>query len=271
MSYFSFSFIFNWAPFDNFFEIILSGEIGLMLSSLPLVKPIRLTKLEQSQFSLSEDLKSILVGLLLGDLCAQKRTIKGNTCLHFEQGLVHKDYIYHLYELFEPYCRSVPKTTNRLPDKRTGKIYSSVKFNTYSLPCFNEFYNLFYPEGNKIIPKNMWDLMTPLSLAYWIADDGSVHRRDYCFVLCSDSYSLTEVTLLTEVLAEKFRVKCNLYSNGNGFRIRIPKTSLPVVQALLKDIMPGMMKYPGGHKVVLARLEAAGPQQRVPRATIMLA
>jgi len=114
-----------------------------MLSSLPLVKPIRLTKLEQSQFSLSEDLKSILVGLLLGDLCAQKRTIKGNTCLHFEQGLVHKDYIYHLYELFEPYCRSVPKITNRLPDKRTGKIYSRVQFNTYSLPCFNEFYNLF--------------------------------------------------------------------------------------------------------------------------------
>jgi hypothetical protein len=151
----------------------------------------------------------------------------------------NKDYIYHLYELFEPYCRSVPKITNRLPDKRTGKVYSSVRFNTYSLPCFNEFYNLFYLEGKKIIPKNMWDLMTPLSLAYWICcpntrtkflsvgDDGSVYRRDYCFALCTDSYSLTEVTLLTEVLAEKFKLKCNLYSNGNGFRIRISKTSLP--------------------------------------------
>jgi len=161
-----FSVIFNWAPFDNFFEIIQSGEIGLMLSSLPFVKPIRLTKLEQSQFNLSEDLKSILVGLLLGDLYAQKRTIVGNTCLLFEQGFVHKDYIYHLFELFGLYCRSVPKITNRPPDKRTGKVYSSVRFNTYSLPCFNEFYNLFYLEGKKIIPKNIGDLMTPLSLAY---------------------------------------------------------------------------------------------------------
>jgi hypothetical protein len=61
----------------------------------------RLTKLERANFVLSDELKFILVGLLLGDLCAQKRSIKGNTNLHFEQGYLHKDYIYHLYDILK--------------------------------------------------------------------------------------------------------------------------------------------------------------------------
>ena len=87
----------------------------------------------------------------MGDLCAQKRTINSITCLLFEQGLVHKDYIFHLYELFESYCRSTFKISNRLPDKRTGNVYKRITFNTYSLPCFNSFYDLFYPEGKKFL------------------------------------------------------------------------------------------------------------------------
>jgi hypothetical protein len=54
-----------------------------------------LSKLERSQITLSSDLKSILVGLLLGDLCASKHKLGVNPILRFEQGLVHKDYIFH--------------------------------------------------------------------------------------------------------------------------------------------------------------------------------
>src|SRR6266566_1415870 len=39
---------------------------GLFFSSLPLVKPKRLTKDERSNFNLPEDLKNISVGLILG-------------------------------------------------------------------------------------------------------------------------------------------------------------------------------------------------------------
>jgi len=129
-------------------------------------KPWRLTKLQQSQFALSEDLKAILVGLLMGDLFMQKRTVNSNPILYFEQGLVHKDYLFHLYELFSSYCRSAPKIDNRLPDKRTGNVYTRVRFNTYSLPCFQELYNLFYPSGKKIVPLNIGELLTPMGLAY---------------------------------------------------------------------------------------------------------
>jgi len=59
-----------------------------------------------------------------------------------------------------------PKIDNRLPDKRTGNVYTRVRFNTYSLPCFQELYNLFYPSGKKIVPLNIGELLTPMGLAY---------------------------------------------------------------------------------------------------------
>ena len=121
----------------------------------------RLTNLERAQFSLPQDLKEILVGLFLGDLSAQKRSSKGNTNLHFEQGYLHKDYISHLYDIFKSYCNSEPKTSNRLPDKRTGAVYTRIQFVTVSLPCFNEFYACFYPGGKKKVPLNIGQLLTP--------------------------------------------------------------------------------------------------------------
>ena len=51
-----------------------------------------------------------------------------------------------------------------------------MRFYTYSLPCFNEFIDLFYFEGKKFIPTNIGDLITTKSLAYWLADDGSFDK-----------------------------------------------------------------------------------------------
>jgi hypothetical protein len=81
-----------------------------------------------------------------------------------------------LYSIFKDYTASAPKIVNNFPHPKTGKCYNSILFYTYSLPCFNELYDLFYvsPLGRKkMVPINIFNLLTPLSLAYWIADDGS--------------------------------------------------------------------------------------------------
>jgi hypothetical protein len=202
-----------------------------------------LTKAERSMFSLTADLKAILVGLLLGDLHARKQDRNVNAWLCFEQGLVHEEYVMHLYELFKSYCRSVPKTTNRLPDKRTGKIYSRVTFTTMALPCFNELYELFYVNGKKVIPSNIGELLKIGGLAYWICDDGCFVERDQVIYLGTDSFALAEVELLVSVLTDKFNLKCTINKHGNGFRIRISQKSLPIIQALLAPPMPSMMRF----------------------------
>jgi len=125
----------------------------------------------------------------LGDLYCEKAKGRVNARLHFIQGVIHKDYLLHLYGLFSSYCGTAPKTRIPAPDKRTGKVYSAISFKSYSLPCFNELYHLFYPAGIKVLPLNIAELITPLGLAYLICDDGSFEEGRGSVVLSTNSFT----------------------------------------------------------------------------------
>jgi hypothetical protein len=202
-----------------------------------------LTKAERLQFSLTPKLKGILVGLLLGDLNAQKYGRAANARFRFEQGTVHKDYLNYLYELFKTYCPSEPQIITRSPDKRTGKEYTKIKFNTYSLPCFNELFDLFYPEGKKVVPKNIADLLTLEGLCHWICDDGYWHGNGV--LLCTNAFTKEEVDLLVKALYDNYNFKCTICLGGSssGNVIRISSKSVPHLQTLLFPIMPPMMRH----------------------------
>jgi hypothetical protein len=118
-----------------------------------------------------------------------------------------------------------------------------VTFKTYSLPCFNELYHLFYPAGIKVVPANIGELLTPFSLAYWIADDGSWNKPGKYTELSTNSFTLEEVILLINVLNSKWNLKCYKCRKGINYKIIIPSYSIPVLQSLLKDIMPSMMLH----------------------------
>jgi hypothetical protein len=121
----------------------------LFISSLVPIRPKlevkrhNLTKAEQSQFTLSADLKNILVGLILGDLYIQKSKGCVNPTLRFEQGLVHEDYLFPLYELFKNYCSSAPKIRNVKPNKETGKIYRRIFFLLICYPVLTSYMSYF--------------------------------------------------------------------------------------------------------------------------------
>jgi hypothetical protein len=158
----------------------------------------RLTKLEREQFSIDTPLNDIIIGLALGDLHIRKQPASINVRFYFEQGSVHELYILHLYDLFKGYCNSEPKKSDRKPDSRTGKVYTRITFNTYSLPCFNYYHELFYVNGVKRIPLNIGELLTPVSLAYWAMEDGC--KKNSGFKFCTHSYTFEEVQLLVNVL-----------------------------------------------------------------------
>ena len=93
---------------------------------------------------LNKELEEILIGLLLGDLFAEKISNNHNTRLQFKQSYKNKEYIHHLYEIFSSFCKSKP-VKMRYFDKRPNKnkIYQSIRFSTCSLPCFNKYMYLF--------------------------------------------------------------------------------------------------------------------------------
>jgi hypothetical protein len=200
----------------------------------------RLTNVERNSFFVSPDLHDIIIGLSLGDLFIRRES--KNARLFFEQGVVNEDYLLHLYSLFGGYCQSEPKKSDRLPDKRTGKVYTRIQFITYSLPCFNYYHGLFYVDKVKTIPFNIGELITPIGLAYWAMDDGSKH--DYGFILCTHSYSLSEVLLLIKVLKEKFDLNCTYPKNKKDqHRIYIKADSMDKFRSLVTPHFHSSMMY----------------------------
>ena len=113
-------------------KLIINKNFYSSLSDLSkLNKRKRLTKAKKFSFSVAvapPNLQEILIGLLLGDLNAEKQSINGNTRLRFAQGLVLEPYLFNLYYLFQEYSSSLPRNYESKADTRTDKIYSTVIF-----------------------------------------------------------------------------------------------------------------------------------------------
>lgn len=80
--------------------------------------------------------------------------------------------------------------------------YSSISFNTLSLPCFNFFHLLFYDNGVKIVPLFILDVMCPIVLAYWIMCDGS-YSANVSLVLHTQSFDAASQAILRQALEDK--------------------------------------------------------------------
>jgi len=105
---------------------------------------------------------------MLGDLNAERLSPTANTRLKFDQTIEgHSEYLHWLADLFKDFVGAPVKPTDRKPDKRTGKIYNSLQFQTLFFPCFNVFRDLFYgvssTSGNKVISILIGELFTEVS------------------------------------------------------------------------------------------------------------
>ncbi len=112
-------------------------------------------------FAISPLLGEVIVGAILGDAWLEKQKI--NARFRFEQSHLRKDFFFSLFEHFAPLCKTPPKLRERF-DKRTNKTYMTWHFTSLSSPAITYYYDLFYVNNKKVIPVNIVELITPLSL-----------------------------------------------------------------------------------------------------------
>jgi hypothetical protein len=79
--------------------------------------------------------------------------------------------------------------TRRRTDKRTKNTSTSTLFATFTHPFFTDLFRLWYHNVDgkniKVIPANLANLLTPVSLAYWISSDGNYRKLSGIIVLCN--------------------------------------------------------------------------------------
>ena len=100
-----------------------------------------------------------------GCFCAKRRVNKeGDARLQFKQKYSQFEYLYSVFFLLCHYCSKGPvvNKVSALP----AQTFYALSFTTRSLPCITELYDLFYPKGKKIVPLNIYDLLTWEALAH---------------------------------------------------------------------------------------------------------
>ncbi len=182
--------------------------------------------------------KDVIIGTLLGDSSMSIRSGRPHYSIKFEQGAMHKEYIYHLYEMFKAYVGSPP--TDRWIDK--AKTRQAWWFRTYKHEHFVFYYHLFYQtkqngEKVKLVPENIKDFLTPVAVAYWFMDDGTytINRNstEIYYRLCTHGFEKEEVQILCDALRDNFNIHTNLVRDKQFWRLSVKAESSAVFLNLI--------------------------------------
>lgn len=203
----------------------------------------RLTKIERNMIKLAPTPYSIIVGLLLSDGWLTLSTDKSlNARLGFKQSLDKCSYVLFVFNQLSHYCTSVPSLTT---STRAGKLSYGLQFFSRSLPCFTELYSLFYPNKTKVIPANIYDLLTPVALAHLIMGDGEA--RTAGLVLCTNSFSVQDVVRLMNVLNIRYGLECLLRLKKQNKKIEyliyVRQSSMPILRSIVTPYLHPSMHY----------------------------
>ena len=150
---------------------------------------------------------SAMIGMILFD-----GSMQNDHMLYLRHGGNQLDYVDNKVLLVSKYLK--PKTVKTSIDKK-GYAYRYAYFNDRSLKYL---YDSIYIDGKKRLSKSVLNRFTPLTLAIMYMDDGClVLRKDQKqdklayksreIYLATHSFSVEEVTMLQNMLLDKFGVE----------------------------------------------------------------
>ena len=193
---------------------------------------------------LSDTQRAIIIGNILGDGYLSRLT-SGSTRLQLKQAERYKDYIMWSYKNLENLCLSKPK-------QRKDNFQWYV--NTRYLQEIGELHSLFYRNGKKSVPINIVKILnSPLSLAVWYMDDGSLDYRPkshYNYAFSTNCFSVEDNQLLVETLQRNFGIKATIQTPlcrgvrypelyvGVAGRDKFIKTVKPFILPCFKNKIP---------------------------------
>lgn len=109
------------------------------------------------------------------------------------------------------------------------------------MPCFSYYFYKFYNQNRKIVPLDLFELLTSEALAHWICCDGTKTYKG--ITLHTQSFTIKEVVFIINILIYKFNLKCSLHLQRNQPTIYISSKSMENLQPQILPYFCKSMKY----------------------------
>ena len=192
--------------------------------------------------SLTKRQEEILIGMILGDGHLEKLYTPELSRLKVEHSYKQKDYVDWLYQEFKNWVRTEPKVKIK---KVWGKIHTNYGFTTYGHKLLGNFQNEFYDKDKKkVISISLIKNITPLVLAIWYMDDGSVKSSKHKGVfLNTQSFNREGIKELQNILEKKFGISSSTRKDETGEQIYLGGNSGEKFIRIIESFVIPSLKY----------------------------
>lgn len=217
---------------------------------------------ELKNTSFSDSQKSLIVGSVLGDgsLTQSKDCINARFCeRHCER---QKDYLVWKRNAMKPFTKSKiyeTKAGEHVISDVKCNVQKSYMFSTISHPYLTKLRNIFYRDGIKLIPNELYDFINGLVLAVWFCDDGCFTydkvRGIYRLDLHTESFTYRENlficrNILNKFFNKAFRINSRRYQSGKAYYICLSGVfNLIEVVDKIKQFIPQCMLHKFKHYI----------------------
>lgn len=154
---------------------------------------------------LSNRTKEILLGSVLGDGSLKIHKPYKNARFSFRHSIIQKSYfewkVKQLEEISSLKCFWLQK-----PDKGFSENFK-LRYQSKALEPLTDLYKFTSKRGKLKISRSWLNYMTPLSLAIWWLDDGSIIANGRKGVICTDGFDEKSVKVLARYLQVVWKIE----------------------------------------------------------------
>jgi len=156
---------------------------------------------------LSKNCKDIILGSLLGDGSLKINECYKNARFSFRHSINQKEYFFwkknELKEISGESCFWKSKIKDGLGGQK-------LRYQSPAITELTELYDLTHKKGVFKIRRKWLNELTPLSLAIWWLDDGSIIGNGRKGVFCTDHFSYEEQKLLSHYLKKVWDISVHI-------------------------------------------------------------
>lgn len=185
----------------------------------------------------------VVIGSLLGDarLECRSKGIRANTArFRVHHGYKQKKYVFWKYRMLEDLVSRMPRSISWTNKKRDLKEVSWY-FHTRSSEEFGILHKVFYREGVKILPQELFPVFTDRMLAVWFMDDGS--NNGHSLTLNTHSLPLEDQRVIAQFFEGKYGIHPTIVKDRVQWKLAIGANDLDSFLSIIEPFVPQCMSY----------------------------
>ena len=199
-------------------------------------------------------IRDIILGALLGDGSLAINPKYRSPRFSFRHSIKQKEYFFWKMEMLKEICGASCYWLQGSEKKPDGFGTVKYRFQSKASPYLTEIYNLTHKgvTGTKVRVTRAWlNQLSPLSLAIWWQDDGSLVSDSRQGVICTDGFSLKEVEIIHQYFKNVLKIETKIGRIANQDKYRIWIRSSEELKKFLRIIIPHIFVKSMLYKILL--------------------